>query len=105
MQPFYKTVPHAPSEYFVSNVFNKRNLPMIQDINILCLAFNHAKGSVSSKKCSLLIKQNCERTLVKCETWRFSAKKINKENKVKNATTNVPEKYEINGKTRWTTNR
>ena len=68
MQPFYKTVPHAPSEYFVSNVFNKRNLPMIQDINILCLAFNHAKGSVSSKKCSLLIKQNCERTLVKCET-------------------------------------
>ena len=35
---------------FVPNVFNKRNLPEIQDKNILCLAFNHVKESVSSKK-------------------------------------------------------
>ena len=49
-QPFYRTVPRTPYEYFVPNVFNKRNLPEIQDKNILCLAFNHVKESVSSKK-------------------------------------------------------
>ena len=31
MQPFYKMVPRTPSEYFIPNVFNKRNLPEIQD--------------------------------------------------------------------------
>ena len=51
MQPFYETVPRTPSEYFVPNVSNKRNLPEIQDKNILCLAFNHAK-EVSLKKYS-----------------------------------------------------
>ena len=50
MQPFYITIPRTPSEYFVPIVFNKRNLPEIKDKSILCLAFNHAKESVSSKK-------------------------------------------------------
>ena len=49
MQPFYKMVPRTPSEYFIPNAFNKRNIPEIQT-NILCLAFNTAKESVSSKK-------------------------------------------------------
>ena len=31
MQPFYKAVPLTPSEYSCANVFNKRNLPEIQD--------------------------------------------------------------------------
>ena len=31
MQPFYKMVSRTPSEYFIPNVFNKRNLPEIQD--------------------------------------------------------------------------
>ena len=31
MQPFYKMVPRTPSEYFTPNIFNKRNLPEIQD--------------------------------------------------------------------------
>ena len=31
MQPFYKTIFETPSEYFLQNVFNKRNLPEIQD--------------------------------------------------------------------------
>ena len=35
---------------------------------------------------------------------KFSVKQINKQNKIKNTTTNVPEKYEINVKTRGTTN-
>ena len=52
MQPFHKTVPRNPSEYFWPNVFNKRNLPQIQDKNIWCLAFNLTKKIVSSKKCS-----------------------------------------------------
>ena len=38
---------------FVPNVFNKRNLPEIQGKNILCLPFNHAKESVSSKNVQL----------------------------------------------------
>ena len=35
---------------------------------------------------------------------KFSAKEINKQNKIKNTTANAPEKYEINVKTSWTTN-
>ena len=35
MQPFYKTVPHTPSEYFCANVFIKRNLPEIQDKHLM----------------------------------------------------------------------
>ena len=31
MQPFYETVPRTPSEYFLPNVFNKRNFSEIQD--------------------------------------------------------------------------
>ena len=31
MQPFNKTVPRTPSEYLSADVFNKRNLPEIQD--------------------------------------------------------------------------
>ena len=31
MQPFYKMVPRTPSEYFYTDVFNKRHLPEIQD--------------------------------------------------------------------------
>ena len=31
MQPFYKTFPRTPSEYFCTNVLNKRNLPEIQE--------------------------------------------------------------------------
>ena len=49
MQRFYKMVPRTPSEYFIPNVFNKRNLPE-NKTNILCFAFNNAKESVSSKK-------------------------------------------------------
>ena len=52
MQPFYKTVHRTPSEYFVPNVLNKRNLPQIQYKNI-CLTFNHAKEGISSKKMQL----------------------------------------------------
>ena len=48
MQPFYKNVPHIPSEYFCTN--NERNLPEIQDKNIICLVFYHSKESYSSKK-------------------------------------------------------
>ena len=46
MQPFYKTVHRTPSEYFVPNVLNKRNLPQIQYKNI-CLTFNNAKEGIS----------------------------------------------------------
>ena len=53
MQPFYKTVPALHLNIFVPNVFNKRNLPEIQDKNTLCLAFNHAKESASSRKMQL----------------------------------------------------
>ena len=35
---------------------------------------------------------------------KFVQKWINKQNKIKSTTTNVPEKHEINVKTRWTTN-
>ena len=31
MQPFNKTVPRTLSEYLSADVFNKRNLPEIQD--------------------------------------------------------------------------
>ena len=47
---FIKRFPALHLNIFVPNVFNKRNLPEIQDKNILCLAFNHVKESVSSKK-------------------------------------------------------
>ena len=50
MQPFYKTVPRTPSEYFVPNVFNKTNLPEIQEKHFI--AFNYARESALSKKCS-----------------------------------------------------
>ena len=40
---------------FVPNVFNKINLPQIRDKNILCLAFNLAKDSVSSKNAVRLL--------------------------------------------------
>ena len=53
MQTFYKTVPALHLNIFVPNVFNKRNLPEIQDKNTLCLAFNHAKESASSRKMQL----------------------------------------------------
>ena len=49
MQPFYETVPALHLNIFLPNEFNKRNLPEIQDKNILCLPFNHAKESVFSK--------------------------------------------------------
>ena len=35
---------------------------------------------------------------------KFVQKWINKQNKIKSTTTNIPEKCEINVKTRWTTN-
>ena len=50
MQPFSKTLPTIHLNIFVPNVFNKRNLPEIQDKKKLYLAFNHVKDSVSSKK-------------------------------------------------------
>ena len=31
MQAFNKTVPRTPSEYFCTEVFNKKNLPGMQD--------------------------------------------------------------------------
>ena len=62
MQPFSKTLPTIHLNIFVPNVFNKRNLPEIQDKKKLYLAFNHVKDSVSSKKNAVrwIIKQNCE---------------------------------------------
>ena len=45
-----KRFPAFHLNIFVPNVFNKRNLPEIQDKNILCLAFKHVKESLSSKK-------------------------------------------------------
>ena len=68
MQPLMKQFPTLHLNIFVPNVFNKRNLPEIQDRNILCFAFNQAKESVSSKKFSKVFQQNCERNLVKRET-------------------------------------
>ena len=44
---FIKRFPALHLNIFVPNVFNKRNLREIQDKNILCLAFNHEKDSVS----------------------------------------------------------
>ena len=55
MQPFNKTVPRTPSEYLSADVFNKRNLPEIQDKHFM-YSFNHAKKSISSKKYCLVIK-------------------------------------------------
>ena len=65
---FINRFPVLHLNIFIPNVFNKGNLPGIQDKNILCLAFNLAKESVSSKKCSQVIQQNCEQNLVKRET-------------------------------------
>ena len=48
MESFYKKVLRTSSEYFCSDVFNKKNFPEIQD-KILFLAFNHAKERVSFK--------------------------------------------------------
>ena len=47
MQPFSKTLPTIHLNIFVPNVFNKRNLPEIQDKR-LC----PSKKTVSSKKCT-----------------------------------------------------
>ena len=56
MQPFYKTVPALHLNIFVPNVFNKRNLPEIQDNRkTFCLAFNHTKESVFSKNAVRLL--------------------------------------------------
>ena len=49
---FIKQFPALYLNIFVANVFNNRDLPEIQDKNILCLPFNHAKESASSIKCS-----------------------------------------------------
>ena len=57
MQPFYKAVRRTPSEYFVPNVFNKRNLTEIQDKKSLCLAFNQVQESVSSKNAVRLLNE------------------------------------------------
>ena len=65
-EPFYKTSPPTPSEYFWKHLIKETFLRY--KTNILCLPFNHVKESVSSKKCSQVIKEDCERNLVKRET-------------------------------------
>ena len=49
MQPFYKMVPRTPSEYFIP-MYLIRETFLRYKTNILCLAFNNAKESVSSTK-------------------------------------------------------
>ena len=76
---FCQNVLHTPSKY-VSNVFNKENLPKIHDKK-----FNKVIYKTLSKK----LKQ------------KFRAKYIDKQNKIKKHTTkNVYEIYEINVKMR-----
>ena len=72
---FIKRFPALHLNNFVPNAFNKRNLPLVQDKNIFCLAFDHAKESVSSKKC-WVIKQNSEQNLVKKAPRQMSLKNI-----------------------------
>ena len=52
---FIKRFTELYLDIFVPNVFNKINLPQIRDKNILCLAFNLAKDSVSSKNAVRLL--------------------------------------------------
>ena len=71
MQPFSKTFPTIHLNIFVPNAFNKRNLPEIQDKNILYLALIMWRRVFLQKKKNAvrwIIKQNCEQNLVKHET-------------------------------------
>ena len=61
-----KRFPALHLNVFVPKAFNKRNLSLVQDKNILCLAFDHAKESVSSKNAVRLL----NKTVAKfSETW------------------------------------
>ena len=63
---------------FVPNIFNERNLPEIQDKNTLCLAFIHAKESVSSKKIVRLLNKTVnEMNTRTCEHETKICAKIN----------------------------
>ena len=60
MQPFYiEGFSAFPINIFTPNVFNKRNLPDMQD-KCLFLAFNHSLSWSFFKKFGYVIKQNCE---------------------------------------------
>ena len=48
MQPFYEMVRRTPSKYFYNRMYLIRETFLRYKTNILCLAFNHAKESVSS---------------------------------------------------------
>ena len=52
MQPFYKTVPRALSEYFCTNVSYKRKLPEMQDKHFLS-HFESRGGECFFKKMKL----------------------------------------------------
>ena len=52
MQPFYKTVPRALSEYFSTNVSYKRKLPKMQDKHFLS-HFESRGGECFFKKMKL----------------------------------------------------
>ena len=64
---FIERFPELHLNIFVPNVFNKRNLPDIQDKHFI-LDFNHAKESVSSKKNAARLSNRTEQTFLKRET-------------------------------------
>ena len=103
MQPFYKTVSRTPSEYFVPNVFNKRNLPEIQDKHFVS-RFNAWRRRFLQKNVFRLLKTKLWAKF--SETWNkdLVQSKLLSKIKQKSTTANVPEKYETNIKMRWTTN-